>query len=88
MARAASERVAELGAALRREVRRELEASGGGAAAALQRIDIRLAALEGAAAGAEAAQSEALRRVASDLSATLADAEVSLQVRGWRRGLE
>ena len=69
---AIKELTASMGA-LRRDVREDLRQTTGDELAALGRVDSRLAALEGALAGLEVAQSESLRRLGSSVNGAMVE---------------
>ncbi|KAK9829919.1 hypothetical protein WJX72_008642 [[Myrmecia] bisecta] len=66
-------------AALRREVRAELQTSSSDPASALARLEGRLASLEGSLNGMEMSQVEGMRRLTNSLTSAIADAEEALQ---------
>ncbi|KAI7836874.1 hypothetical protein COHA_009274 [Chlorella ohadii] len=79
LANSVMSRLQDLGTALRRDVNGALTAAGADEAAALGRLEARLASLEGAIGGLQAAQADGLRRLNTGLAAAVDDAQATLE---------
>ncbi|PRW33600.1 hypothetical protein C2E21_7497 [Chlorella sorokiniana] len=79
LANSVMSRLQDLGTALRRDVNGALTAAGAEEAAALGRLEARLASLEGAIGGLQAAQADGLRRLNTGLAAAVDDAQATLE---------